>query len=108
MKTQVPVQNLVDATPEEIKAWDEKTKSLMDKYEAAVRAKADEIAEQKATEKRKELINEGIDIAKNMVVPVLTSLAGLIGAVVALRAGSKPSLQPRTAEAAPAGSDQTG
>jgi hypothetical protein len=106
--TQVPVTTLVDATPEEIKEWNEKTKTLSDEYEAQVREKANEIAEYKSTEKRRELIQEGSDIAKNMIVPVVAALAGLIGSVAALRAGTKAPMVSRTNGSPSANPDHTG
>jgi hypothetical protein len=58
-------------------------KELQDKYQRDIRAKAAEIAAQKQAEKNHELMESTKAIIKDMVIPLLTALTGLFGAMAA-------------------------
>jgi hypothetical protein len=85
----VPSTKLVDASPEEIAMWNGQVKKLEDKFERDVQERAKQIAAQKASQKRDQLIEQAKGVTKDLIIPLITALTGLIGALAALRWGSK-------------------
>jgi hypothetical protein len=77
--------------PDEVKKWNEETKKITDDYEVKIQEKAVAISLQKASEKREQLIAEWKSIETDMIIPMITAVTGLVGALAAFRYGTRPS-----------------
>jgi hypothetical protein len=85
----VSTTKLIDATPEEINSWNAEVKKSQDKYENDIQERAKEIAEEKAAQKRSQVMEEAKNLTKEMIIPLITAITGLIGALAAFRWGAK-------------------
>lgn len=86
---EVPSTKLVDASPEQISNWNAQVKKIQDEYNNAVAERARLIEVKNAEKKRAELIESAKNITKDIIIPLVTALTGLIGAIAALRWGKK-------------------
>jgi hypothetical protein len=89
--TKVPQTKLVDASPQEIDVWNKQVKSLQEQYEANLRYEIDKIVQEERQNNDKEIIEMTKDVVKNVVAPLLASLAGLITALTVLFRGYAPT-----------------
>jgi hypothetical protein len=89
--TNVPKTTLVDATPAEMADWDQKVKKLQDQYQRDLTNKVVEITRQRQHEREAEILAETKTVLTDMIIPLLTALTGLIGALAAFRHGTKSS-----------------
>lgn len=84
-----PSTKLVDASPEQIGRWNAEVKKLQDEYNATVIDRAKAIEAKNAAQRRTEFIENAKGITKDIIVPMITALTGLVGAIAALRWGKK-------------------
>jgi hypothetical protein len=87
--TDVPVTTLVDASPAEVAKWDLEVKALQEKYEKNVRDKVAQITQERQHQRNVEVMEETKTVVTDMIIPLITALAGLIGAMAAFRYGTK-------------------
>ncbi len=85
----VSVTKLVDASPAEIAAWEAEVSKRKRQYESAIQLKVEEISKEENTRQRQLLISGVENFTKNTLIPLITALTGLIGAMATLRWGSK-------------------
>jgi len=88
--TQVPQTKLVDASPEEIAAWDKEVTKLQEQYHADLQQELTRIYQEERLKNDKQIIEMAKDVVKNVVAPLLASLAGLITALTVLLRGYAP------------------
>ena len=87
-----PKTRLVDASPEEIAAWDAEVKKLQDGYNAKLSAKITELSHEQELENAKAVAQAVKEISTDVIVPpVILAAAGVIGAVDSLKAAFKKS-----------------
>jgi len=88
----VPVRRLEGASPAEIANWERETARIQREYDAAVRTEVQKIEQsQKATVAA--FLKEAQPFIKDSLIPLITSLTGLIGALATWRWGHKPARQ---------------
>jgi hypothetical protein len=80
----VPTTRLVDATPDETAAWEAQLKKLQDAYNAKLTEEIKKISDEQFLQKSKEAAQKFKGFVSDVIVPVLLSLAGLVGAVIGL------------------------
>jgi len=88
----VETPTLVGPSTAETAAWNAKVKKLQENYQKSVSDKAQQIAQKAADDKSADALAEFNETMKDSVVPLITAISGLIGAIAALRwgPGGKP------------------
>lgn len=89
--TTAPTTTLVDATPEEIAVWNQQVKELEDKYQEAINEKVLEITQERQKERATQIMTATKGVFTDMIIPLITAMTGLIGAMAAFKYGTKPS-----------------
>jgi hypothetical protein len=89
--TDVPSTTLVDAPLDEITKWNNEVRELQGHYEQELREKVAEIARERQKERAAEILSTTKDVFNEMIIPFITALTGLIGAISAFRYGTKPA-----------------
>lgn len=84
----IPTTKLVDAAPDEISKWNAEVGQIQSDYEKKVQAKAKEIAEEIQKNNLSETMTTFKDIMTTMIIPFITAISGLIGAMATFRSAS--------------------
>lgn len=80
----VPTSKLVGATPEETAKWEATANRLQSEYEKKLAEEAKKIANEMFVNDWRSTVSLFTTFSKEVVVPFLAGLAGIVGAVVAL------------------------
>jgi hypothetical protein len=92
----VPKTTLVGATPAEMADWDERVKKLQDQYQKDLASAVAEITKERQREREAQIMAETKSVLIDMIIPLLTALTGLIGAMAAFRNGTRPNTDSST------------
>jgi hypothetical protein len=80
----VPTTKLVDATPAETAEWEAQVKKLQDTYNAELNEEIKKISDEQFLQKSKDAAQRFKTFVSDVIVPILLSLAGLVGAIIGL------------------------
>ncbi|MDE3174486.1 MAG: hypothetical protein KGM15_00045 [Pseudomonadota bacterium] len=89
----VPTTTLVDASPEEIAKWNEEAKAAENKYQSDLNAKINQISAERQHQRNEEIMNETKTVVTEMIIPLITAITGLLGALTAFKYGNRPPNQ---------------
>jgi predicted PurR-regulated permease PerM len=81
---------LVDASPDEISAWEQEVSKRQAKWQEDLQEEARRISREEQIQYDKQVIEMAKDVVKNVITPLLASLAGLITAFTVLLRGYAP------------------
>jgi hypothetical protein len=80
----VQTTRLADATPAETAVWEAQVKKLQDAYNAKLSEEIKKISDEQFLQKSKEAAQRFKTFISDVIVPILLSLAGLVGAIIGL------------------------
>jgi hypothetical protein len=86
---QVPRTRLIDAYPEQIDEWNSRVAALQSDYNRRLSDEISRISRAKNLETARDFARTVKEISSEVIAPLILALAGIIGAIVSLRAAFK-------------------